>query len=96
VLSPRQAVVLPVSEKFSEYGRKVVERLAAAGLRVELDDRGEKLGYRIREAQVGKTPTCWWWALARRSRARCRCGFAAARSWGRSRSTRSSAGCRNG
>jgi threonyl-tRNA synthetase len=55
-LSPRQAVVLPVSEKFSEYGAKVVERLRAAGVRAALDDRSEKLGYRIREAQLQKTP----------------------------------------
>jgi threonyl-tRNA synthetase len=55
-LSPRQAVVLPVSEKFAEYGAGVVERMRGAGLRVELDDRGEKLGYRIREAQLRKTP----------------------------------------
>ena len=55
-LSPRQAVVLPISEKFSEYGAKVTETLRGAGFRVELDDRGEKLGYRIREAQLQKTP----------------------------------------
>ncbi|HVR29711.1 MAG TPA: threonine--tRNA ligase [Thermoanaerobaculia bacterium] len=55
-LAPRQAVVLPVSERFSEYGASVTERLRGEGLRVELDDRGEKLGYRIREAQLQKTP----------------------------------------
>ena len=55
-LAPRQAVVLPVSEKFAEYGAEVARRLRAEGLRVELDDRGEKLGYRIREAQLAKTP----------------------------------------
>jgi threonyl-tRNA synthetase len=55
-LAPRQAVVLPVSERFSEYGARVAERLRGAGLRVELDDRGEKLGYRIREAQLAKVP----------------------------------------
>ncbi len=55
-LAPVQAVVLPVSEKFRAYAAKVRDRLAAVGLRVELDDRGEKLGYRIREAQVKKVP----------------------------------------
>jgi threonyl-tRNA synthetase len=55
-LSPRQAVVLPVSEKFAEYGAAVARRLSADGLRVESDDRSEKLGYRIREAQLQKTP----------------------------------------
>ncbi len=55
-LAPVQAVVLPISEKFSEYGETVRARLAAGGVRVELDDRNEKLGYRIREAQLQKVP----------------------------------------
>ncbi|MGB5659196.1 MAG: threonine--tRNA ligase, partial [Thermoanaerobaculia bacterium] len=55
-LAPVQAVVLPVSEKFAEYGEKVRQELAASGARVELDSRNEKLGYRIREAQMQKVP----------------------------------------
>jgi threonyl-tRNA synthetase len=55
-LAPVQAVVLPISEKFAEYGGTVHRALADAGVRVELDDRNEKLGYRIREAQVQKIP----------------------------------------
>jgi threonyl-tRNA synthetase len=55
-LAPVQAVVMPVSEKFVEYGEKVRAELAAAGVRVDLDDRNEKLGYKIREAQVQKVP----------------------------------------
>ena len=55
-LAPVQALVLPISEKFSEYGEQVRAQLAAAGLRVELDARNEKLGYKIREAQVQKVP----------------------------------------
>ncbi|MEM8931677.1 MAG: threonine--tRNA ligase [Acidobacteriota bacterium] len=55
-LAPVQAVVLPVSEKFLDYGRRVEAELKAAGLRAELDARGEKLGYKIREAQVQKVP----------------------------------------
>ena len=55
-LAPVQAVVLPVSEKFSEYGREVGRRLEEAGLRVEVDLRNEKLGYRIREAELQKIP----------------------------------------
>jgi threonyl-tRNA synthetase len=55
-LAPVQARVLPVSEKHAAYGRSVSDRLRAAGVRVELDDRNEKLGYRIREAQVQKVP----------------------------------------
>jgi threonyl-tRNA synthetase len=55
-LAPVQALVLPVSEKFLDHGRLVRDELAAAGLRVELDERNEKLGYKIREAQLQKVP----------------------------------------
>ncbi len=55
-LAPVQAVVLPVSEKFMDYGRKIHAQLHDAGLRVELDQRNEKLGYKIREAQVQQVP----------------------------------------
>jgi threonyl-tRNA synthetase len=55
-LAPVQAVVLPVSEKFLEYGEEVRAALAAAGVRAELDGRNEKLGYKIREAQLQKVP----------------------------------------
>jgi threonyl-tRNA synthetase len=47
---------LPISEKFIDYARKVHERLRAARIRAELDDRNEKLGYRIRDAQLRKVP----------------------------------------
>jgi threonyl-tRNA synthetase len=55
-LAPLQAVVLPIADRHMEYCRTVVERLAEAGLRVELDERQEKIGYKIREAQVQKVP----------------------------------------
>jgi threonyl-tRNA synthetase len=55
-LAPVQARVLPVSEKFMEYARSVHQRLRAARIRAELDDRNEKLGYKIRDAQVRKVP----------------------------------------
>ena len=55
-LAPVQARVLPISEKHADYGRTVHERLRAARMRAELDDRNEKLGYRIRDAQVRKVP----------------------------------------
>ena len=51
-LAPTQAKVLLVSEKFADYGKKVYEALRAAKVRCELDDRNEKIGYMIREAQV--------------------------------------------
>jgi threonyl-tRNA synthetase len=55
-LAPVQARVLPISEKHIEYARTVHARLRGARLRAELDDRNEKLGYRIRDAQVRKVP----------------------------------------
>jgi threonyl-tRNA synthetase len=51
-LAPVQAKVLLVSEKCAEYGNKVYQALKDAKIRVELDDRNEKIGYMIREAQV--------------------------------------------
>jgi threonyl-tRNA synthetase len=55
-LAPVQAVVLPISDRHREYAVSVQKRLAAAGLRVELDDRQEKINYKIREAQLQKVP----------------------------------------
>jgi threonyl-tRNA synthetase len=55
-LAPVQAKVLPVSEKVADYAHRVHAELAAAGLRVELDADNEKLGYKIRQAQLQKVP----------------------------------------
>jgi threonyl-tRNA synthetase len=55
-LAPVQARVLPLSEKFEAYAREVHARLKAEGVRSELDDRNEKLGFRIRDAEVHKIP----------------------------------------
>ncbi len=55
-LAPVQVKVLPISDKFIEYGDKVRQRLDEAGIRVELDTRSEKIGYKIREAQMQKIP----------------------------------------
>jgi threonyl-tRNA synthetase len=55
-LSPVQAAVLPISEKHTDYARKVKEELRAARIRVELDDRNEKLNARIRDAQLQRVP----------------------------------------
>ncbi|HSF05956.1 MAG TPA: threonine--tRNA ligase [Methylomirabilota bacterium] len=55
-LAPVQARVLPISEKHLDYARTVHARLQTARVRAELDDRNEKLGYRIRDAQVRKVP----------------------------------------
>ncbi len=55
-LAPVQATVLPVSEKFSEYARKVCKALVTAGIRAELSEANESLGKRIREAELMKIP----------------------------------------
>ena len=55
-LAPVQATVLPLSEKFLEYGREVQAKMRAAGLRVEIDESNEKLGAKIRQAQLQKVP----------------------------------------
>ncbi|HEX5313718.1 MAG TPA: His/Gly/Thr/Pro-type tRNA ligase C-terminal domain-containing protein, partial [Gammaproteobacteria bacterium] len=48
--------VLPIADRHAEYAASVRDRLAAAGVRVELDGRQEKIGYKIREAQLQKIP----------------------------------------
>ena len=55
-LAPVQVKVLPITDNQKEYAKTVVAELEKAGLRVELDDRQEKIGYKIREAQLQKTP----------------------------------------
>ena len=55
-LSPVQVKVLPISERHHEYAEKVAAQLQEASLRVEADLRNEKIGYKIREAQLQKTP----------------------------------------
>ena len=55
-LAPTQVQIIPVSEKHFDYAVKLRDTLAGAGLRVEADMRNEKLGYKIREAQMQKLP----------------------------------------
>ncbi|MFD2327711.1 threonine--tRNA ligase [Cohnella sp. GCM10020058] len=55
-LAPVQAKLLPVSDPFSDYALQLKRELAEAGIRVEADLRSEKLGYKIREAQLQKVP----------------------------------------
>jgi threonyl-tRNA synthetase len=55
-LAPVQAVILPIADRHLAHAEAVQARLAAAGLRVELDGRVEKIGYKIREAQLQKVP----------------------------------------
>jgi threonyl-tRNA synthetase len=55
-LAPLQARIIPVSQAFVDYANEVSEKLLLAGIRVESDNRNEKLGYKIREAQLEKIP----------------------------------------
>lgn len=55
-LAPVQVKVLPIGERQHEYAKSIKARLEKVGLRVELDDRNEKIGYKIREAQLEKVP----------------------------------------
>ena len=55
-LAPVQVKVLPVSDKSMDYAKEVTETLKANGIRVEIDTRNEKIGYKIREAQLEKLP----------------------------------------
>jgi threonyl-tRNA synthetase len=55
-LAPVQAVVMPIAERHQEYAHRVADELRGLDLRVHVDDRSEKTGYKIREAQVQKVP----------------------------------------
>ena len=55
-LSPVQVKVLSVSEKYNDYAKEVAKFLKAEKIRVELDERNEKLGFKIREARMDKVP----------------------------------------
>lgn len=55
-LAPVQAKILPINDAVLDYAKDIQAKLQAAGVRVELDDRNEKIGYKIREAQLEKVP----------------------------------------
>jgi threonyl-tRNA synthetase len=55
-LAPDQVVVLPIADRHHEYAGKVGSALRGAGIRVAVDDRAEKLGFKIREAELQKVP----------------------------------------
>ena len=55
-IAPTQVKILPISDKFNAYAQEVKDALFAKGLRVEIDDRAEKIGFKIREAQLEKVP----------------------------------------
>jgi threonyl-tRNA synthetase len=55
-LAPVQALVIPIADRHAEYARQVVDDLRAEGFRVEIDDRGERMQAKIRDAQLQKVP----------------------------------------
>ncbi|MBL7719542.1 MAG: threonine--tRNA ligase [Flavipsychrobacter sp.] len=55
-LAPQQVKVLPISDKFNEYAQEVVNALATADIRAEIDDRSEKIGKKIRDTELMKVP----------------------------------------
>lgn len=55
-LAPVQAVVLPITDAYAGYAKEVFDELKSAGVRVELDDRNEKVGYKIRDCEMKKVP----------------------------------------
>ncbi|NLJ79116.1 MAG: threonine--tRNA ligase, partial [Tissierellia bacterium] len=55
-LAPIQVTILPISDKFNDYGYEIKEKLEKAGIRASIDDRAEKVGYKIREARLKRIP----------------------------------------
>jgi threonyl-tRNA synthetase len=55
-LSPLQVKILPISDKFADYGKEVLALLLKAGIRAEMDDRNEKIGKKIRDTELMKVP----------------------------------------
>jgi threonyl-tRNA synthetase len=55
-LAPVQAIVLPITERHHEYAERVYQQLREKGIRVEVDKRNEKVGFKIREAELQKIP----------------------------------------
>ena len=65
-LSPVQVKILPITERQEAYARKLYAEMKTQGIRAELDLRNEKIGYKIREAQMEKVHICWFSAKKRR------------------------------
>ena len=55
-LAPVQAIVLPITDQYLEYAKQIFDQFKTAGVRVELDDRNEKIGYKIRDCELKKIP----------------------------------------
>jgi threonyl-tRNA synthetase len=55
-LSPKQVQIIPITDKHQKYAEEILESVKEAGIRADIDTRNEKMGYKIREAEVQKTP----------------------------------------
>ncbi|MFN8245029.1 MAG: His/Gly/Thr/Pro-type tRNA ligase C-terminal domain-containing protein [Ferruginibacter sp.] len=55
-LAPLQVKILPISDKYMEYAQSVLQKLKKADIRVEIDDRNEKIGKKIRDTEMMKVP----------------------------------------
>ena len=55
-LAPVQATILPISDKFNDYAYEIKKEMKDKGLRISIDDRAEKIGYKIREARLKRIP----------------------------------------
>ena len=55
-VSPVQVKILPIGDEHVAYARELSDRMTALGMRVQVDDRNEKIGYKIRQAQLSKIP----------------------------------------
>ena len=55
-LAPNQVSILPISDRFTDYGKSLLEKLKKADIRAELDDRSEKIGKKIRDTELKKVP----------------------------------------
>src|SRR5205085_8895348 len=55
-LSPLQVKILPISDKFLDYGKTILQKLKKADIRAEIDDRNEKIGKKIRDTELMKVP----------------------------------------
>ena len=75
-LAPVQAIVLNITDRQNAYAKEIYTKLKTAGFRVELDDRNEKVNFKIREAQLPRFPTCWLWATAKQKLVRWPCAIA--------------------
>lgn len=75
-LCPEQVRIIPISEKYADYARSIQESLKKNLIRCSVDERSEKMGYKIREARLARVPYMLVVGQKNRSRASCLCAAA--------------------